>query len=135
TVAHVKVIGLCSQQALADAGGQALSQRDGVALAVFQPFDADLAVFVGNGGFALPGEGQVRREIGNCPRKILGKLKTSTRTGGFIVYLVVEHAKSVFLTQIAVDGLNRWRRRGIEAGAVGVQTVPPSFALGVNLAD
>ena len=126
-IAHINFVVGVLQQGFADGRGQALSNDDGIALAMLQPLDANLLIFRADRAVGRAGDGDIGREI-RLARQRLGELEANPRRGGIIVDLVVGDAKSIFFAQILVGLADVEVVAPVETGAIGVERGTPHFA-------
>jgi len=133
-VAHVDFVIGRFEQRLADRRRQALADDDRVALAVHEPFDADLLILVGNGRIGRAGDGDIGRKIG-LARQRLGESEAGPRRRGFVIDLVVEDAEAVFFAHVLVDVARVFVVAPLQAGAIGVEGRAPHLVAGEEIAE
>ena len=122
------------EQRLADVGGQALAQHDGVALAVLQALDADLLVLGRNRRARRARHRDEGREVGLAGDRV-GEIEASARRGGFVVDLVVENAEAVLLAQVFVGRADVGEIIALQAGAIGIERGAPFFVAGEHVGE
>ena len=125
-ILHVDFVIGVFQQGLADGGGKALANDDGISLAVLEPLDANLLLFAADGAARRAGNGDIGGKIG-LSRERLRELETDARRRRIIVDLIIQDAKAVFLAQIFVNLVAVDIVMPIEAGAIGVDRRAPHF--------
>ena len=134
TVLHIDLVVGVLLQVLADCRGQAFTDDDGVALAVFEALDADLALFVGDRRVGRAGDGDIGDEVG-LARERIGEIETDARIGGFVVHLIIEDAEAVLQAQILVYRARVGVVLAFEAGVVGVERDAPGFVARFEIAE
>ncbi len=135
-VAHIDIEVGRLEQALIHRGGKAGAERHGVALAVLQPFDAELLVVDGQRGLVLPDHRHVRREVGALGQG-LGELEAGARGGRVGIDAEIRDAEAVFLPQAVIGGLELGRLMQLERQLERVQRRSPlgAFAIGIGERD
>ena len=134
-VAHIDVEFGRSGERLPHDRWQSGPQRDGVALAVLEAFDAELLVVRRQRRLVLPGDGDEGREVGAPARQAFGELEAGARRRRIRIDGVVEQAEAVigphfFIGRPQVGDLAQFEREPhcIERRA-------PQFAVGERPAD
>src|SRR6185436_2196730 len=99
-VAHIDVVFGRLLQRLAHRRRQTRAYRDRVALAVTQPFDAELLFFRGDRRLVVAFERDERREIRALAGQVLGELETGAWASRIRIDGVIQNAESVLVAQL-----------------------------------
>ncbi len=130
-VAHIEgELGIL-EQGLVHCRGQALAQRDGIGLAVFQPFHAKLLIVGGERWLVVADNRHEGREVGAFQQR-LGKLEAGAWACRVGVHGEIGDAKAVFLAQLVVGRLPARIGFELERQVEGVQCRAPIALLAVR---
>ncbi len=134
-VTHIDVEVGRLRQRLLDQRGNAGAQRDGIALAVLEAFDAELPVFYGQRGLVLSGHADERREIGALAGQVLGELEAGARRGRVGIDRVVQQPEAVLFAQALVLLAHLGDLALLERNAQRVERRSPQRAIGIAAPD
>ena len=134
-VAHIDAELGRFRQRLVDGRRQAGAQRDGIALAVLEPFDAKLLVLDRERRLVDAGDRHERREVGALARQAFRELEAGARRSGVGIDRIVEQAEAVVAAHAFIERAHLGDLAEFEREAKRVERRPPALEIALAAAE